>query len=119
MRRTAPGKARRAGEDIIDFGMGNPDMPTPQHIVEKLIEAAHNPRNHRYSLSKGIPKLRGAIADWYKKRFDVDIDPDTGKLSLSKKVLMEGYKEEEHQGEKREHRRPRPERHERHDRRRQ
>ena len=48
-------KARRAGEDIIDFGMGNPDMPTPPHIVEKLIEAVHNPRNHRYSASKGIP----------------------------------------------------------------
>lgn len=70
-------KARRAGEDIIDFGMGNPDMPTPPHIVDKLIEAVHNPRNHRYSASKGIPKLRGAIADWYKRNYDVDINPET------------------------------------------
>jgi alanine-synthesizing transaminase len=70
-------KARRAGEDIIDFGMGNPDMPTPPHIVEKLVEAVHNPKNHRYSASKGIPKLRGAIADWYKRNYDVDIDPET------------------------------------------
>jgi len=70
-------EARRRGEDIIDFGMGNPDMGTPQHIVDKLVEAAYNPANHRYSASKGIPKLRGAIADWYKRRYDVDLDPDT------------------------------------------
>ncbi len=70
-------EARKRGEDIIDFGMGNPDMGTPQHIVDKLVEAAYNPRNHRYSASRGIPKLRGAIADWYKRRYDVDIDPDT------------------------------------------
>lgn len=69
--------ARRRGEDIIDFGMGNPDQPTPQHVVDKLIEATHNPRNHRYSASKGIYKLRLAIADWYKRRYDVDIDPDS------------------------------------------
>lgn len=69
--------ARKRGEDIIDFGMGNPDMPTPQHIVDKLIESVHNPKNHRYSASKGIYKLRCAIADWYKRRYDVDIDPDT------------------------------------------
>ncbi|MDH4226376.1 MAG: alanine transaminase [Deltaproteobacteria bacterium] len=69
--------ARKRGEDIIDLGMGNPDQPTPKHIVDKLEEAIHNPKNHRYSLSKGIPKLRGAIADWYKRRYDVDIDPDT------------------------------------------
>src|SRR3990172_6701440 len=69
--------ARKRGEDIIDFGMGNPDQPTPKHIVDKLIEAAHNPRNHRYSASRGIYKLRCAIADWYKRRYDVDIDPET------------------------------------------
>ena len=68
---------RRQGEDIIDFGIGNPDNPTPPHIVAKLIEAAQDPRNHRYSLSKGILGLRKAIASWYKRRFDVDIDPET------------------------------------------
>jgi len=70
-------QARRRGEDIIDFGMGNPDMPTPPHIVEKLCEAARKGANHRYSQSKGIPKLRLAIANWYKRRFQVDIDPET------------------------------------------
>jgi len=70
-------KARREGKDIIDLGMGNPDIPTPDHIVEKVIEAAHNPKNHRYSASKGITKLRHAIAAWYKRRFDVEIDPDS------------------------------------------
>lgn len=69
--------ARRAGEDIIDLGMGNPDMPTPKHIVDKLVEASRKGHNHRYSASMGITKLRVAIADWYKRRFDVDIDPDT------------------------------------------
>jgi alanine-synthesizing transaminase len=69
--------ARHAGEDIIDLGMGNPDLGTPQHIVDKLVEAAQKPHNHRYSASMGIKKLRAAIADWYKRRFDVDIDPDT------------------------------------------
>ena len=69
--------ARRRGEDIIDFGMGNPDQPTPQHIVDKLVEAAQNPRNHRYSASKGIYKLRLAITDWYKRRYDVDLDPES------------------------------------------
>lgn len=68
--------ARKRGEDIIDFGMGNPDQPTPKHIVDKLIEAAQNPRNHRYSASKGIYKLRLAISDWYKRRYNVDIDPE-------------------------------------------
>jgi alanine-synthesizing transaminase len=68
--------ARRAGVDIIDLGMGNPDLGTPQHIVDKLIEASQKPHNHRYSASMGITKLRMAIADWYKRRFDVDIDPD-------------------------------------------
>jgi len=70
-------EARRRGEDIIDFGMGNPDQATPKHIVDKLVEAARNPRNHRYSASKGIYKLRLAIADWYGRRYNVDIDPET------------------------------------------
>jgi alanine-synthesizing transaminase len=69
-------KARRAGEDIIDLGMGNPDIPTPDPIVAKLIEAAQNPRNHRYSASIGLPKLRQAIADWYERSYGVTIDPD-------------------------------------------
>jgi len=70
-------EARRAGEDIIDLGMGNPDMGTPDHIVNKLTEAAQKPHNHRYSASMGITKLRMAIADWYKRRYNVYIDPDT------------------------------------------
>ncbi len=70
-------QARRRGEDIIDLGMGNPDQPTPPHIVDKLAEAVKNPRNHRYSLSRGIYKLRLAIADWYGRRYDVDVDPET------------------------------------------
>jgi alanine-synthesizing transaminase len=70
-------EARRRGEDIVDFGMGNPDMPTPPHVVAKLVEAAEKPHNHRYSVSRGISKLRLAIADWYKRRFNVEIDPDT------------------------------------------
>ncbi len=69
-------KARRAGEDVVDLGMGNPDLGTPHHIVDKLVEAARKPHNHRYSASRGITKLRMAIAGWYKRRFDVDIDPD-------------------------------------------
>ena len=70
-------EARHAGKDIIDLGMGNPDIGTPQHIVDKLTEAAQKPQNHRYSASMGITKLRMAISDWYKRRYDVDIDPDT------------------------------------------
>jgi alanine-synthesizing transaminase len=70
-------EARRRGEDIIDLGMGNPDLPTPKHIVNKLIEAVKNPRNHRYSASKGIYKLRLAITGWYRKRYDVDLDPES------------------------------------------
>lgn len=70
-------EARRRGDDLIDFGMGNPDLPTPSHIVEKMIEAVKKPHNHRYSVSRGITKLRQRIADWYKKRHDVEIDPDT------------------------------------------
>jgi alanine-synthesizing transaminase len=69
--------ARRKGEDIIDLGMGNPDIPTPRHIVAKLIEAARNGKNHRYSVTKGIYKLRVAVAAWYKRRFGVDVDPET------------------------------------------
>ena len=68
--------ARKRGEDIIDFGMGNPDQPTPKHIVDKMIETARRGDTHRYSVSKGIPRLRKAISNWYKKRYDVDIDPD-------------------------------------------
>jgi len=70
-------EARHKGDDIIDLGMGNPDMPTPKQIVAKLVEAVRNPRNHRYSVSRGIYKLRSAIADWYQRRYDVAIDPDT------------------------------------------
>ncbi|MFQ5667092.1 MAG: alanine transaminase [Candidatus Binatia bacterium] len=69
--------ARRAGEDIIDFGMGNPDGPSPPHVVAKLIEAASKPVNHRYSVSKGIYKLRLAITDWYKRRYGIELDPDS------------------------------------------
>jgi len=67
---------RREGVDIVDLGMGNPDIPTPRHIVEKLVEAAEKPQNYRYSASAGITKLRQAIADWYKRRWGVDIDPE-------------------------------------------
>ena len=67
---------RREGVDIVDLGMGNPDIPTPRHIVEKLIEAAEKPQNYRYSASAGITKLRQAIADWYKRRWGVEIDPE-------------------------------------------
>lgn len=69
--------ARARGEDIIDFGMGNPDQPTPQHIVDKLCEVANRKDTHRYSMSKGIPRLRRAMSNWYKNRFQVDLDPET------------------------------------------
>jgi alanine-synthesizing transaminase len=69
--------ARRRGEDIIDMSMGNPDGPTPQHIVDKLVEASKRPDTHGYSVSKGIPRLRKAISDWYQRRYAVDIDPDS------------------------------------------
>lgn len=69
--------ARRAGEDIIDLGFGNPDIPSAPPVVEKLVEAAQNPRNHRYSVSRGLPNLRKAAADRYRRRFGVEIDPDT------------------------------------------
>lgn len=70
-------EARARGEDIVDFGMGNPDQPTPGHIVDKLVEVAQRNDTHRYSVSRGIPRLRRAIARWYKSHFDVDIDPDS------------------------------------------
>ncbi|MFO1419277.1 MAG: aminotransferase class I/II-fold pyridoxal phosphate-dependent enzyme, partial [Methylotetracoccus sp.] len=70
-------RERAAGSDIIDFGMGNPDRPTPPHIVEKLIEVSRKGTTHRYSVSRGIPRLRRAICNWYRQRFDVDLDPDS------------------------------------------
>jgi alanine-synthesizing transaminase len=70
-------KARARGEDIIDLGMGNPDMPTPKHIVAKLMEAAQNPKNHRYSASRGITRLRKAMATWYRDRYAVELDADS------------------------------------------
>jgi alanine-synthesizing transaminase len=86
---------RRAGEDIIDLGMGNPDIPTPPHIVEKIVEAARNPRNHRYSSSQGVPNLRRGICEWYERRHGVHLDSDReaiavigAKEGLSHFVLM-------------------------------
>jgi alanine-synthesizing transaminase len=79
--------ARKRGEDIIDFGMGNPDGATPKHIVDKMIEAAQKTATHRYSLSKGIPRLRKAICNWYKRRYDVDLDP------LTEAIVTIGSKE--------------------------
>jgi alanine-synthesizing transaminase len=70
-------KARARGEDIIDFGMGNPDQPTPGHIVDKLVEAAQRGDTHRYSMSRGIPRLRRAICNWYRERFEVELDPES------------------------------------------
>lgn len=70
-------KARQAGEDIIDFGMGNPDQPSPPHVVDKLIEAVKNPKNHRYSASRGITKLRAAITAWYQRNYAVEVDPES------------------------------------------
>jgi alanine-synthesizing transaminase len=69
-------EARRKGEDIIDLGMGNPDLPTPKHIVDKMIDAVQKSKNHRYSASRGITRLRHAISDWYRAHFGVEIDPD-------------------------------------------
>ncbi len=70
-------EARRAGEDVIDLGFGNPDLPTAPHIVDKLVEVARDPRNHRYSASRGLPNLRRAMARWYKRRYEIELDPDT------------------------------------------
>ncbi|MCE3043882.1 MULTISPECIES: alanine transaminase [Legionella] len=69
-------EARARGEDVIDFGMGNPDQPTPQHIVDKLVETAQRPDTHRYSMSKGIPRLRRAMASWYKRNYNVELDSE-------------------------------------------
>src|SRR5450756_2567260 len=69
--------ARRRGEDVIDLSMGTPDQPTPRHIVDKLIESVQRPDTHRYSVSKGIPRLRRAICNWYRTRFNVEFDPDS------------------------------------------
>ena len=74
-------EARRAGRDVVDLGFGNPDLPSPQIAVEKLAEAAHNSRNHRYSASRGIPKLRQAVAALYLRKFGVTLDPETEVLS--------------------------------------
>lgn len=74
-------EARRRGEDIIDFGMGNPDGPTPDHIVEKLVQTAQRGDTHGYSMSKGIPRLRKSICTWYKNRYDVDLDPETESIA--------------------------------------
>ncbi|MGI9592473.1 MAG: aminotransferase class I/II-fold pyridoxal phosphate-dependent enzyme [Myxococcota bacterium] len=87
--------ARRAGEDIVDLGMGNPDLPTPPHVIDKICEAARDPRNHRYSASRGIPNLRAAISEWYQRRHHVELDPEHeaiavigAKEGLSHFVLM-------------------------------
>ncbi len=69
-------KQRQMGDDVINLGMGNPDLPTPPHIVQKLIEAAEKPKNHRYSVSRGIPKLRQAVCEWYNKHYQVELDWD-------------------------------------------
>lgn len=70
-------QARYRGEDIIDFGMGNPDQPTPKHIIKKLVEAVQREDTHRYSMSRGVPRLRKAICNWYKRRYNVDLDPES------------------------------------------
>lgn len=75
-------KARQEGRDIIDFGIGDPDQPTPAHIIEKLYQAARDPANHRYALDQGMPILRQAIADWYENRFNVELNPETEILPL-------------------------------------
>ena len=79
-------EARARGEDIVDFGMGNPDQATPTHIVEKLVETVQRSDTHRYSQSKGIPRLRRAICKWYKKQFDLDLDyEDEASVTLGSK----------------------------------
>jgi alanine-synthesizing transaminase len=74
--------ARRRGEDIVDLGMGNPDLATPDHVVEKIVEAARNPRNHRYSASRGIPNLRFAICEWYQRKYNVELDPEREAIAV-------------------------------------
>ncbi len=76
-------KARARGEDIIDFGMGNPDQPTPKHIVEKLVETARRDDTHRYSVSRGIPRLRRAICNWYRTRYAVELDLEPGRVGMA------------------------------------
>src|SRR5262249_2246049 len=73
---------RRAGEDIVALGMGNPDLPTPPHVVEKICEAARDERNHRYSASRGVPNLRAAITEWYQRRHGVSLDPETEAIAV-------------------------------------
>ncbi|MFA5276288.1 MAG: aminotransferase class I/II-fold pyridoxal phosphate-dependent enzyme, partial [Candidatus Omnitrophota bacterium] len=75
-------KARAEGRDIIDFGIGDPDQPTPKHIIEALYQAAQDPANHRYALDQGMPALRRAIEGWYKRRFNINLNPDTEILPL-------------------------------------
>src|SRR3989338_4451313 len=75
-------KARAGGRDIIDLGVGDPDLPTPRHIIEALYQAAQDPAHHRYALDQGMPALRRAIAGWYKRRFNVTCDPDQEILPL-------------------------------------
>ncbi|MCB1761933.1 MAG: aminotransferase class I/II-fold pyridoxal phosphate-dependent enzyme, partial [Gammaproteobacteria bacterium] len=70
-------RARARGEDIIDFGMGNPDQPAPQHVIDKLTETVRRGDTHRYSVSRGIPRLRRAICSWYKSRFNAELNPET------------------------------------------
>src|SRR5579859_4577924 len=70
-------KARAAGLDVIDLGMGNPDGSTPQRVVDKLIEAVQNPKNHRYSMSRGLPRLREEIVNRYRRNYGVELDPET------------------------------------------
>jgi len=74
--------ARRRGEDVIDLGMGNPDLPTPAHVVDKICEAARSPRNHRYSASRGLPNLRAAVSEWYQRRHAVAIDPEREAIAV-------------------------------------
>jgi len=75
-------KARAEGRNIIDLGVGDPDIPTPSFVIEKLYEAARDPKNHRYALDQGMPELKEAIADWYRQRFNVTLDPVTEVLPL-------------------------------------
>jgi alanine-synthesizing transaminase len=74
--------ARRNGEDVIDLGMGNPDLPTPSHVVDKICDSARNPRNHRYSASRGLPNLRLGMAEWYERNHSVSLDPDGEIISV-------------------------------------
>src|ERR687886_656118 len=82
--------ARNSGADIVDLGMGNPDLPTPEHIVEKLIETVRKPRTHRYSASRGIPGLRRAQAAYYERRFGVKLDPEADRRHPELPVQSDG-----------------------------